>query len=280
VESAVVGSIGRETSWDKALVGMQEVVHLAGRAHVMSDQATDALATYREINVLGTQRLASFAAAAGIERLVFLSSIKVNGEGASEPYTERDVPRPEDPYGVSKWEAEQALWQAAAGSGLRPTVLRSPLVYGPGVKANFLKLMGAVDRGFPFPFASIRNRRSLVFVGNLADAISVCLSHPGARGRTYLLCDGEDVSIAELIRRIARELERPERIFPFPPAMLEGAARLLGYEAVTKRMLGSLVVDSSAIRKELSWTPPYSMIQGMKEMAAWFRSVKIRTSMS
>lgn len=280
VEPVVVGSIGSETSWEKALSGMQGVVHLAGRAHVLSDRAADPLAAYREINVLGTQRLARCAAAAGIERLVFLSSVKVNGEGAPSPYTERDVPRPEDSYGVSKWEAEQALWQAASGSRLRPTVLRPPLVYGPGVKANLLKLLGAVDRGFPFPVASIRNRRSLVFVGNLADAIFACLSHPGAGGRTYLLCDGEDVSIAELVRRIARALERPERVFPFPPAVLEGVARLFGRAAVAKRMFGSLVVDSSAIRKELSWVPPCSMVQGMKEMAAWFRSAKVRANMS
>ncbi len=253
---------------------MQAVVHLAARAHVTADDTIDSLAAYREVNVMGTQRLARAAAVGGIGRFVYLSSVKVNGEGASEPYTERDVPRPEDPYGVSKWEAEQALWKAAAGSDLRPVVLRSPLVYGPGVKANFLKLMGAVDRSLPFPVASIKNRRSLIFVENLADAIFVCLSHPGAAGRTYLVCDGEDVSTAELIRRIALALERPARIFPFPPAPLESAARLLWRAATVKRIWGSLVVDSSAIRDELSWTPAYSMVQGLRKTAAWFRGAK------
>lgn len=274
VEAIAIGSIGPQTSWEKALDGMQAVVHLAARAHVMSDDASDPLAAYREVNVLGTQRLARSAASAGIGRFVFMSSVKVNGEGAPEPYVELAVPRPGDPYGVSKWEAEQALWLAAAGSGLSPVVLRSPLVYGPGVKANFLKLMRAVDRGLPFPVASILNQRSFIFVGNLADAIFVCLTHPGAEGRTYLVCDGEDVSTAELIRRIAHALGRPARVFPFPPAALLSAARLLGRAAAAKRMLGSLVVDSAAIRRELSWTPAYSMAQGLKETATWFRGTK------
>jgi nucleoside-diphosphate-sugar epimerase len=272
VDPVVIGSIGPDTSWEKALRGMRAVVHLAARAHVMSDDAIDSLAAYREVNVLGTQRLVEASMAAGIERFVFLSSIKVNGEGAAEPYNEHDAPRPEDPYGVSKWEAEQVLWRSSAGSErMVPVVLRSPLVYGPGVRANFLKLMGAVNRGLPFPVASIRNRRSLIFVGNLADAISLCLSHPGAKGRTYLVCDAEDVSTGELVRRIARSLDRPARVFAFPTVLLEGAARLLGRKAAAKRLLGTLAVDSSSIRHELSWTPPYSMAEGLKETSAWFR---------
>lgn len=273
VEPIVVGSIGAETPWESALAGADAVVHLAARTHVMAENAQDPLAVYREINVGGTQRLARSAVAMGIRRFVFLSSVKVNGEGLSNrPYLAEDAPQPEDPYGISKWEAEGALGRIAAESGLGVVVLRSPLVYGPGVKANFLQLMRAVDRGIPLPVAAIENKRSLIYVGNLAGAIAACATQPKAAGRTYLVSDGEDVSTAELVRRIARAMGRSPRVFRFPRVPMEAAAYLLGRAKAAKRLFGSLLVDSSAIRAELDWVPPFTMDQGLRETAAWFQN--------
>src|SRR5688572_24337057 len=201
-EHCVVGEIGPHTDWQSALRGVHLVVHLAARVHVMKDTATDPMAEYRLVNVGGTRRLAQAAAAAGVRRLVFLSSIKVNGEAAAQVYTERDEPRPNDRYGLSKWEAEQTLSDIAAKTGMEWTVLRPPLVYGPGVGANFLRLMQAVGHRRPLPFAAVHNLRSLVFVGNLVDAVRICLTHRAAANVTFLVRDGEDVSTPELARRM------------------------------------------------------------------------------
>jgi|SRR5579883_2801407 len=274
VEPVIVGDIGGATDWSPVLKDVEAVVHLAARAHVMTDTAVDPLAAYRATNLQGTRRLAEAAAAAGIGRFVFMSSIKVNGEGAPLPYTERDPARPEDAYGVTKWEAEQSLMELALRSSLRPTILRSPLVYGPGVKGNFLRLLEVISKGLPLPFASIRNRRSLVFVGNLADAIAASLRQTPARPRTFLVSDGEDVSTSELLRRLGQALGRTALLFPFPPFLLRAGGRLAKREAVTKRLLSSLAVDSSAIRAELGWKPPYPMSHGLQDTAAWFRSTR------
>jgi UDP-glucose 4-epimerase len=261
--ACVVGEIGANTGWQRAVDGCDAVVHLAARVHVMRDSAADPLAAFRAVNVDGTLNLARQAAAAGVKRFVFLSSIKVNGEGSEVPYLESDSPAPLDPYAISKWEAEQGLREIAAQTGMEVVILRPPLVYGPGVKANFARLIRAVERGWPLPLGAIDNRRSLLFLGNLVDAIRLCLEHPAAANRTYLLSDGEDVSSAELVRRLAKAMGKPARLLPVPAWAFGLAGRLLGRRQEVARLLGSLTVDSSAIRRELGWVPPYTLDQGL-----------------
>jgi nucleoside-diphosphate-sugar epimerase len=262
----VVGELGALTEWDEALRNVDVVIHLAARTHVMHDTFPDPLAEYRRINVAATQALAKAAGNAGVRRFIFLSSVKVNGEKTGgRPFTERDTPLPEDDYGVSKWEAEQALQQIAAAFTMETVVLRSPLLYGPGVKGNFLSLMRAIDRRLPLPFASVRNRRSLLYVGNLVDAIVACLDHPAAAGKTYLLADDEGVSTHDLVRAIAGALGKPARLLPFSPALLKLAGAMFNRSAAMSRLLGSLQVDSGKIRDELDWRPGCTMAEGLRE---------------
>jgi len=195
----------------------------------------------------------------------------VNGEGRFQPYTEKDIPASLDPYGISKWEAEQVLQEIAHETGMEVVVLRSPLVYGPGVKANFLRLIKWVYRGIPLPLSLVKNRRSLIYLGNLVDAIVTCITHPGASGQTYLVSDGEDVSTPKLIRRIATALGKPVRLCPFPTVLLKTAGRITGKSAAVERLVGSLTVDTAKIRNELNWKPPYTMVQGLFETAKWYK---------
>lgn len=267
------------------------VVHLAARVHVMHDTVTEPLAEFRKVNVIGTERLAKKAATEGVRRFVFVSSIKVNGEKTSflnhhaqqissnplsmrenlRSFLEDDAPNPQDPYAVSKWEAEQILRQIAQETGMEVVIIRPPLVYGPRVGANFLKLLKLIKKGMPLPFGLIDNQRSLIYVGNLVDAIITSLEHPAAAGQTYLVSDGEDVSTPELIRRIATSLGRPARLLPIPPALLRFAGHLTGKSAQVERLLDSLVIDSSKIRRELGWVPPFTMEQGLAETAQRFQ---------
>jgi len=268
-----VGDIGPATDWRAALVGMGAVVHLAARTHVLRETAADPLAEYRRINVGGTEHLARSAAALGVRRFVFLSSVKVNGEGTTaRPFTEDDAPRPEDAYGVSKWEAEQALFRIAAETGLEVVVLRPPLVYGPGVKGNFLRLMNIVARGVPLPLGAVDNRRSLVYTGNLAGAIIKALDAPQAAGGTYLVSDGEDVSTPDLVRGLAQALGVTARIPAFPLAALDFIAAVAGRRVELARLAGSLQVDGSRIRRELRWQPRYTLAQGLAETARWYHA--------
>jgi len=269
--AVAVGDIGPGTDWSTALDGVSCIVHLAARTHVLRETAADALATCRRINVAGTERLARAAAARGARRLVFVSSVKVNGEATGErPYTEEDAPRPEDAYGISKMEAERALAGIAAETGLEITILRPPLVYGPGVKANFLRLIKLVARGMPLPLGAIDNRRSFIYLGNLVDAIMQALNSPRAAGKTYLAADGEDLSTPALVRAIAAALSIKPRLVPFPLALLKVAATLAGRRAEFARVAGSLQVDSSRIRRELDWRPPYTVAQGLEQTAQWY----------
>jgi nucleoside-diphosphate-sugar epimerase len=239
----------------------------------LHETAPDALAAYLRVNAEGTERLARSAAACGVSRLLFLSSVKVNGEQTGDhPYTEDDLPRPEDAYGASKRDAEQALARVAAETGLETVVLRPPLVYGPGVKANFLRLMDYVARGVPLPLGAIANRRSLIYVGNLAHAIVTALDAPPAAGHTYLVSDGEDVSTPELVRMIAQALGVKPRLLPVPLAVLGVAAAIAGQRADLARLTGSLQVDSSRIRRDLAWRPPFTLAQGLELTARWYHS--------
>jgi nucleoside-diphosphate-sugar epimerase len=270
-DAVAVGDIGPDTDWRPALAGVGCVVHLAARTHVLSETAADPLAEYRRINVAATERLARLAADLGVWRLVFLSSAKIHGDSSgSRPFTEDDAPRPEDGYGISKWEAEQALARVAAETGLQVVVLRPPLVYGPGVKGNFLRLLRLVSRSLPLPLGAIDNRRSLVYVGNLVDAIVKAAEAPRPSRWTYLVADGEDVSTSDLARRLATALGVKSRLVSVPAALLNVAAALAGRRAEFARLTGSLQVDSSRLRRELDWRPRYSLAQGLAETARWF----------
>lgn len=272
----VVGDIGPATDWRDALAGCDAVVHLAARVHMMHDSGSHALAAYRRTNAEATLNLARQAVQAGVKRFVFASTVKVNGEGRDAPYRETDAPAPEDAYAISKWEAEQGLHALAGETGLEVVILRPPLVYGPGVKANFQRLIEVVQRGWPLPLGGVRNRRSLLYLGNFVDAIRLCIEHPAAAGQTFLLDDGEPVSTPELIRRLAHAMGRPARLLPVPPRLLEVAGMLVGKRAAVARLIGSLHVDSTAIRARLGWTPPFSLQQGLDLTAAGWRRVETR----
>lgn len=271
-QQAVIGEIGPDTSWREALRGVEAVVHLASHAPIPAATAEETAAAYRRINVVGSECLARAAAAAGVRRLVYVSTIKVNGESTSrdEPFTAAMPPRPQDVYGQSKWQAEQILREIAAKTGLEVVILRPPLVYGPGVRANFLALLRLAERGIPVPLRRVRNRRSMLYVGNLADAVMRCLDAPPARGQTYLLSDGADISTPELLARLAAHLGRRARIWPVPLALLRAFGILLGKSAAIDRLTGSLVVDTSTIHGQLGWTPPYSLDDGLRETARWY----------
>jgi nucleoside-diphosphate-sugar epimerase len=258
------------TDWTDALRGIDIIVHLAARVHMMHDTVVDPLAAFREVNVSGTERLIQMAAAARVKRLIYISSIKVNGEESSTPYTEQDIPNPQDAYAVSKWEAEQVLRQSTADTGVEVVIIRPPLVYGPGVKANFLQLIKIVNRGIPLPLSSVNNSRSVIYLGNLIDAIVACIDRPEAAGQTFLVSDGEDISTPELIRRVAAVLGKSPRLFPCPPMIMRLAGKLTGRFAEVERLLGSLTVDTSKIQRELGWKAPYTLEQGLRETAEWF----------
>lgn len=268
-----VGDLAPDTDWTDAVRGCASVVHLAARVHMMSDTAADPLAEFRRVNRDATRRLAESAARAGVRRFVFVSTIKVNGEATSGGgFTERDPPSPGDPYAISKWESEEAIAELASASGMEYVILRPPLVYGPGVGANFLRVLRAADRRLPLALGSVRNRRSFLYVGNLADAIVTCLEHPVAAGRTYLVADGEEVSTPDLFRRVGAALQRPARLIYVPIFVLRLAAMVLGRGAELSRVTGDLVVDASAIRRELGWQPRYTMREGLEATANWYRS--------
>lgn len=262
MEAMRIGNIGANTDWTAALVGISDVLHAAARVHIMRDSAADPLAEFRAVNVDGTLSLARQAALAGVRRLVFISSVKVNGEMGL--FRETDDPAPQDAYGISKMEAEQGLRLIAKETGMEVVIIRPPLVYGPGVRANFRTLMQAVAQGWPLPLGAIRNRRSLVALDNLVDFVLVCLEHPGAANETFLVSDGEDVSTPELIRRMASAMGRRARLVPVPMALLRACAALLGRGAAVQRLCGSLQVDISKAREVLGWTPPLTLDEGLK----------------
>jgi nucleoside-diphosphate-sugar epimerase len=271
-DAVLVGDIGPDTDWREALAGADAVIHLAARVHVMRETAADPAALFDRVNVAGTETLVRQAAAAGVRRFVFVSSIKVNGEATSgRPFTENDPPRPLDPYGASKWKAEQAIRSTAAASGMEFVILRPPLIYGPGVKANFLRLLQAVDRGLPLPFGRADNRRSLISVGNLVAFLAAATASDAVANETFLVSDGHDLSTADLVRAMAKSLGRPARLVPVPPGLLEAAGRLTGRAEAVQRLFGSLQVDIAHARRRFGFDPPVSVAQAMDETAAWYR---------
>jgi nucleoside-diphosphate-sugar epimerase len=271
--SFAVGDIGQDTDWTPVLAGCEAVVHLAAHVHVMGRQAGKAVDDFHRVNVEGSERLARQAARAGVRRFVFLSSVKVNGEDSAErPFVESAPAMPADAYGKSKAEAETRLGSISAETGMELVIVRPPLIYGAGVKANFLNLMRIVDAEVPLPLRSIGNRRSLLYVGNLVHALEACLREQNAANRTYMVSDGEDVSTPELVESIAAALGKKAHLFRFPPALLRAAGSLLGRKDAITRLTGSLQVDISRIQAELGWRPPFSMKQGLVETAVWYRS--------
>lgn len=274
-EMVTIGEIDELTDWRRAVEGVSVVIHLAGRAHVMREEQPDSLAVYRRVNVMGTVRLAQEAASAGVRRFVFVSTIKVNGEATTDlPFTEENIPAPTDAYSVSKHEAEVALRHIGRTTGMKIVVVRPPLVYGPGVKGNFPSLMRWVWRGLPLPFARCDNHRSFVGLTNLVDLLVKCAFHPAAAGETFFAADGEDLSTAELVRRVALAFGRPVRLLPVPESWLRVVAQLVGRAEMYERLCGSLQVDNGKARRVLGWSPPLSLDEELAHTVRWFLDSK------
>lgn len=267
MRQVLIGDLTSTTDWSLALQNVDAVVHCAGRVHMIQDHANNSFDVYRQVNVDGTLNLARQASQAGVRRFLFISSIKVNGEATQpgQPFTADDSPLPLDPYGVSKLEAEQVLRAIETQTGMEVVIVRPPLVYGPGVKANFATMIRWVALGMPLPLGAIQNARSMVALGNLVDLLVVCLKHPAAAGQTFLVSDGEDVSTSELLRLTARAMGRNALLLPVPAYVLEWSAALLGKRAVAQRLCSSLQVDINKTRSVLGWTPPLTLEQGLQK---------------
>lgn len=276
VRGVAMGDLTKDRMNPRDFEDMDCVVHLAARAHVLADSAFDPLDEYMKANAFATLRMAEVAAKAGVRRFVFLSSIKVNGERTAldQPFSENSPPNPQDHYAESKLAAEEGLWRLASESGLEVVVLRPPLVYGPEVRANFLRLMQWIDKGIPLPLASVCNGRTLLYVGNLADAIHCAATMPAAAGETFLLGDAETMSTPDLVRHIAAAMGKSARLWPVPEAILRLGGRLAGREDIVGRLTDSLVVDSSRIGRVTGWAAPYTLEAGMEDTSAWFRKLR------
>ncbi|MGF0236885.1 UDP-glucose 4-epimerase family protein [Rhodococcus sp. IEGM1300] len=255
-----------------ALDDVAVIVHAAARVHVMNETAVDALAEFRKFNVEGTLKLARRAAASGVQRFIFVSSIKVNGEYtlAGKPFDADDLPDPQDPYGVSKYEAEEGLKSLSRDTGMEVVIIRPPLIYGPGVKANFLSMLRWLDKGIPLPLGAIANQRSLVSIGNLVSLIITCIDHHAASNQTFLVSDGEDLSTTQLLRRLCVALGKSTRLWPIPESWLKTAALMLGKKDVAIRICGSLQVDIGKNRELLGWNPPEDMGTAMGQTASYY----------
>nr|WP_091817059.1 SDR family oxidoreductase [Marinobacter mobilis] len=262
--------------WRHCLPDVDVVVHTAARVHVMNDSVVDPLAEFRRVNTEGTLALARQAAEAGVRRFIFLSSVKVNGEGTppGRPFTASDTPAPSDAYGISKREAEDGLRQLALETGMEVTIIRPVLVYGPGVGANFRRLMVWLVRGIPLPLARVNNHRSLVAVDNLVDLIRVCLVHPAAGNRVFMVSDGDDLSTPDLLRRLGGALGHPARLLSVPEKILRWGLRLVGREDLTNRLCGSLLVDISDTCDQLGWAPPVAVDAALRDTAVEFLAEK------
>jgi len=282
MEYHLIDDIGPYTDWTGVLENVDTIVYLAARVHVMQETSTDPLDEYRRVNTYGTERLAYMAAKAGVRRIIYLSTIKVNGEktpphpsplpqGESGYFREDAMPAPQDHYAISKWEAEQILGRIAGETGFEVVIIRPPLIYGPGVGGNFKRLLGRVNNGVPLPLSRVNNRRSLIYLGNLVDAIVTCIDHKDAAGKTFLVSDGEDISTPDLIRMIAKAMGKRPRLIPFPLSLLKAIGRFSGKSAEIERLSGSLCIDNSKIREVLGWKPPYTMEEGIRETVRWYK---------
>ncbi len=274
-ETICIGDIGPNTYWATAVVGCHAVVHLAARVHIMRDMSSDPPAEYRKTNVEGTRRLAQAASLAGVKRFIFLSSIKVNGEATnrtSGPFKDGDSPHPRDAYATSKWEAEQVLREIEQQTDMQVVIIRPPLIYGPGVKANFLELFQLIESGLPLPFGGIKNKRSFLGLTNLVDLICCCLEQEEAAGETFLASDCDDVSTPELGRRIAHALARPARLMPIPEWAMKLGGMITGKTDQVSRLCSSLQIDSSRLSRTLGWVPRCSMQEELARIASWYKA--------
>jgi len=269
IQQVAINNLLPDTDWKTACVEVDAIIHLAARAHILNDTATDPLAAFRETNTAGTLNLARQAANAGVRRFIFISSIGVNGNQTfGKPFTAADTPNPAEPYAISKHEAELGLRQIAAETGMEVVIIRPPLVYGANAPGNFGRLIHTVARGIPLPLGSIHNHRSLVALPNLIDLITTCIDHPAAANQTFLVSDGEDLSTTDLLRRLGDALGKPARLLPIPQAWLETTLTLLGKRAIAQRLCGSLQIDLSHTRNTLGWTPPISVDAALRQTAA------------
>ena len=273
-DSSLLGDLGASPELRGPLAGVSAVMHLAARVHVMKDSSGNPLQEFRRVNVVGTKSLARAAAEAGVRRFIFVSTIKVNGDSTSdEPFNVDMPPAPQDAYAISKCEAEEALRSVAVESGLEVVIVRPPLVYGPGVRGNFLRLMSLVDRALPLPWPKGKNRRSMIGAANLADFLVRCVDHPNAAGQSFLVKDSEDISTRELISRLARLLGRPVRLVPIPEPLIRLAARLTMNKEAAGRVLDSLVINSDFAQQLLKWAPPVTLDEGLATTAQWYREI-------
>ncbi|MGZ9710580.1 UDP-glucose 4-epimerase family protein [Glaciimonas sp. GNP009] len=263
----VILDINEKTDWSRCLAGIDTVIHVAARVHVMQEVSGDPLAEFRRVNVAGTLNLAEQAVESGVKRFIFLSSIKVNGEETIDgvKLTEKDIPNPQDAYGVSKYEAELGLFQIAKDTGLEVIIIRPPLVYGPDVKANFASMLRWVYSRVPLPFGAVKNKRSFVYLGNLISLIICCIEHPDAANEIFFVSDGDDLSISELLNACAKALGKRSLLFSVPPVVLMLLVSMFGKRATAQRLLGSLQVDISKSKERLGWVPPISVNDGLKE---------------
>lgn len=267
----IIQDIGPDTDWTKAISGISHIVHLAGRAHVLSNTAKKLLGEYRRINVEGTLNLAYQAAALDIKRFIYISSVGVNGVQNYRPFVEEDPPHPTTPYAISKLEAEQGLRKIATETTMDVVIIRPPLVYGPGVPGNFKRLLNAVAKGTILPLGAVHNKRSLVALDNLVDFVITCIDNPAASNQTFLVSDSEDLSTTDLIRRVAAALDRRVHLLPIPVALLKAGAVLLGKKDLAQQLLGSLQVDITKARTLLGWAPLIGVDEGLERTARWYR---------
>lgn len=272
LQSVTVSSLDDLVASNNHLEKIDCIIHLAARVHKMQDSSEDPLSEFRAVNTEATCKLAKAAARTGVRRFIFLSSIKVNGEGGyNETYTESSLAHPTDPYGISKWEAEQQLMQISAQTGLEVVIIRPPLVYGPGVKANFQQMLRVINQGIPLPIGAVKNQRSFVYVGNLADAIITAAMYPAAINQTFLVSDGQDVSTPQLTRLIAAALGCSPRLVPIPEICLNLLGKITGRSKQISRLTSSLTIDSQKFCKTFQWEPPFTLEQGLETTAQWFK---------
>jgi nucleoside-diphosphate-sugar epimerase len=273
-EVKAMSGLDSDTGWGYLFSQMDVIVHLAARVHVLRDSVKNPIEEYRKINTRGTERLARVASESGVKKFIFVSTAKVYGEATEDgrPFSEMDVPQPGDPYAISKLDAEKALRNIAETLGLDVTILQLPLVYGAGVKANFLRLMELIDKGIPLPLASVQNKRSLVYVENMASVVLACLENSDDSKGTFLVADEEALSTPELIRLIARKLDKPARLLPVPSLVLKWTGRLLHKTAEVERLTGSLCLNIGKVKNVLNWKPPFSVDAGIEKTVQWYKS--------
>lgn len=272
-EQVIVDKLEDDPDWSEALSEIDVVIHLAARVHVMKEKSTSVLDDYCKVNSIATRNFAQQAAKHQVKRFLFLSSIKVNGEYTvkGSPFTEESITQPEDPYGISKLYAEQYLQEISQNTALEVVIIRPPLVYGPEVKANFLKMLDLVGKGLPLPFGKVENSRNLVYIGNLVSALCTVVTHPNAANQTYLVADDDSLSLTQLMRLIGDEMNVKVRLLPIPVRLMERLFKLLGRNNMNTRLFGSLEVSNSKIKSQLAWVPPVNSTEGLRETVKWYQ---------